>query len=88
MTLFVLLLCRYGISVGVWAFEIGPSQISSFFSVEQDEDGDILFCRLVCGTCQIKGTPVMSAIQYEDKTSRSVQKSRHGKLPDPRPLLL
>ena len=32
MALFVLSLCPYDISVGVWAFVIGLSQISSFFS--------------------------------------------------------
>ena len=30
--LFLLSLCPYGVSVGVWAFVIGPSQISSFSS--------------------------------------------------------
>ena len=32
VALFVLSLCPYDISVGVWAFVIGLSQISSFFS--------------------------------------------------------
>ena len=33
VALFMLSLCPFDISVGVWAFVIGLSQISSFFSV-------------------------------------------------------
>ena len=38
VALFVLSLCPYDISVGVWAFVIGLSQISSFFSFNGNSD--------------------------------------------------
>ena len=41
MALFVLSLCPFDISVGVGAFVIGLSQISSFFSYEKFDNSEL-----------------------------------------------
>ena len=58
MALFVLSLCPFDISVGVGAFVIGLSQISSFFSICIDHVHILLHMAIFVGTIQTSFCPI------------------------------
>ena len=72
VALFMLSLCPFYISVGVWAFVIGLSQISSFFSQSYKtsdiyQNNDIYACVLISLKCLIY--TYMFCISDEMKTT-------------------